>query len=583
MSLFVVFIFGAVLLGAGGMLSPAWNTAQPRIGLCATFCLALITGGAVFTAEAFGWDTLIIDYMLFALLSGVVLGGTLSTAQARAEARGETLADRELGWPGPEDLCFFALVALIVITPLFHLTAPLGEQGQLAGFHSLAIREGQSFNSLAPFARQTQAVLAPGFHALSAYLSLQLDHSIPLIQLSIAAAVMFLLVWLAYDFGAELLDKRLGRAMAIAQLLCLGAPLSSLDGHFSEMLALLFMGAFLLYALRILQGFKLADAIAGGLMMGAVIYTNLSLSLVMLYGFLPLLALAWFSRKPSATPSSRLCLTLGLPFVALLGIAPWLINTLPLLPPPSPSPFAADIGNLAILTRDQGFVIVPLALYGIWRGLRSAGPLRQISLLMLAWLILVIDAALFGLLSALIPGLGNLSNAPNIARHGIILPYAFFAGLALLRLWEERIPAELKRSLRASCHRLLALAAGLIVLIGISFQPILEAARPIFALPPETLSHDDLAAMIWLRENAPADALLLAADGNAWLPVFAERQALDFRAARYFEWDFLARNDASADEIDYVFVPPGGEAPADLRLSLAFEQNGARVFVVTEN
>ena len=82
MSLFIVFILLAVLLGAGVMLAPAWRTAQPRIGLAATLCLALVTGGAVFYAEIFGWNTLGVDYLLFALLSGVVLGGTLSTAQA---------------------------------------------------------------------------------------------------------------------------------------------------------------------------------------------------------------------------------------------------------------------------------------------------------------------------------------------------------------------------------------------------------------------------------------------------------------------------------------------------------------------
>ena len=100
MTFFIVFVFSAVLLGAGAMLSPAWRTAQPRIALSATLCLAIVVGGAVFYAKAFGWDTLVVDYLLFALLSGVVLGGTLSTAQARAEARGEQLADRDQGWPG---------------------------------------------------------------------------------------------------------------------------------------------------------------------------------------------------------------------------------------------------------------------------------------------------------------------------------------------------------------------------------------------------------------------------------------------------------------------------------------------------
>lgn len=578
MSLFVVFIFGAVLLGAGAMLSPAWRTAQPRIALSATLCLALVTGGAVFYTEAFGWNTLVIDYLLFALLSGVVLGGTLSTAQARAEARGERLEDSDLGWPGPEDLAFFALAALIVIMPLFHLAAPLGEQGQLAAFHSLTTREGESFNSLAPFVPQSSVIVAPGFHALSAYLSLQLEHTIPLIQLSVSAVVVFLLVWLAYDFGAELRDKRLGRAMAIALLLCIGMRQSSLDGHFSELLALLFMQAFALYCLRILRQFSLADLIAAGLMLGAVAYTNLSISVVALFGFLSLLGAAWLDRKSIIAGTSRLGLTFGVPLVALLGIAPWLINSLPLALPLSPSPFAADLGNLTHMTRGQGFLIVPLALYGIWQGIRTVGIVRLVSLLMLAWLLLVVEAALLGALGSLLPPLGALTNAPNLARHGVILPYAWFGGLALLQLWDGYAPTALRLSLRRSAWRLMALTAILILVLGSAFQPILNAVRPLFDLPPATITDAEFAAMAWLRENTPADALLLAADGNAWLPVIAERRALDFRAARYFEWDFLTQTDENADQINFVFTPAGVEPPADWRLELVFEQHGTRVY-----
>ena len=87
MSLFVVFILAAVLLGAGAMLSPAWRTAQPRVALSASLCLALVVGGAVFYTEAFGWDTLVVDYMLFALLSGVVLGDALHGAGAGRSPR----------------------------------------------------------------------------------------------------------------------------------------------------------------------------------------------------------------------------------------------------------------------------------------------------------------------------------------------------------------------------------------------------------------------------------------------------------------------------------------------------------------
>ncbi|MCY3779210.1 MAG: hypothetical protein OXG78_02785 [Chloroflexi bacterium] len=582
MSLFVVFIFGAVLLGAGAMLSPAWRTAQPRIALSAAFCLALLTGGAVFYTEAFGWDTLVIDYLLFALLSGVVLGGTLSTAQARAEARGERLQDHDLGWPGPEDLAFFALVALLVIMPLFHLAAPLGTQGQVTGFHSLTTRDGESFNSLAPFAPQAPVVIAPGFHALSAYLSLQLDHTIPLIQLSVSAVVVFLLLWLAYDFGAELSDKRLGRAMTIALLLCFGIHRSFLDGHFSELLALLFMQAFALYAIRLLRRFNLADLAAGGLMMGAVITANLSLSLVMLFGFLSLLSLAWLDRRRAITMKSRISLTVGLPLVALLGIAPWLINNLPHILPISPSPFTAEMGNFAHLTRGQGFVILPLALFGIWMSLRMYGRLRFVSWLMLIWLLLVVEASLVGALGSLLPPLGALTNAPNIARHGIILPYAWFGGIALLQIWDGSVPTSLKRRLRRSAYRLMALTAVLILLAGGAFQPILDAFRPLLDLPHATISDGDIVAMAWLRENTAPDAVVMAADGKAWLPVFAERRALDFNAVRTFEWDYLRRNAEGVDQINFVLVSSGAEPPADMHLDVVFYQDDVRVYEVSD-
>ena len=576
MSLFVFFILAAVVLGAGAMLSPAWRTAQPRVALAATLCLGLVVGGAVFYAEAFGWDALVVDYLLFALLSGVVLGGTLSTAQARAEARGERLEDRDQGWPGPGDLTFFALVALLLLTPLFHLHAPLGEQGQISGFHSLAVRDGGSFNSLAPYHTEGLVIVSPGFHALAAYLSGQLDQSIPLIQLSVAAVVTLLIVWLAYDFGAELLDKRLGRAMAASTLICLGLHRSYLDGHFAELLALLFMVASMLYALRLLRKFNLADLAAAGLMMGAVAYTSLSLSIVTLLGWIPLLALIWTRKRQETTAASRWALTMGVPAVALLGIAPWLVNSLPLMWPISPSPFQADPGNLARIIPEHGIVISILALWGIIVGLRASAILRFVSLLLLIWLLLVLEFASFGFIGTLLPLLGELTNAPNLARHGLILPFGWFGGLALLDIWDRRLSPGLRGRLRQSTYPMIAIAAALLLLGAVAFQPLLD----LLGFPPASLTQDELAAMTWLRDNSPADAVVMAVDGKAWLPIFAERRSTDFRAVRYFEWDYLERADAGGEEADYVYAPAGMGAPADMPLKQVFKQGETRVFAM---
>ncbi|MDE2748408.1 MAG: hypothetical protein OXI34_05560 [Chloroflexota bacterium] len=578
MSLFVFFILAAVLLGAGAMLSPAWRSAQPRIALAAVLCLGLVLGGAVFYAETIGWDTLVVDYILFALLSAVVLGGTLSTAQARAEARGERLADRDQGWPGPADLAFFAFVALLLLIALFQIAAPQGEAGQISGFHSLAARDGGSFNSLAPYHPSETVLIAPGLHALSAYLSAQLDQSIPLIQLSVAAVAMLLSVWLAYDFGAELQDKRLGRALAAATLLCFGLARSYLDGHVAELLALLFLAAFLLYALRLLRQFNLADLVAAGLMMGAVAYTSLSLSIATLLAWVTLLVLVWARARREVSAASRWALTIGPPLVALLGIAPWLVNNLPLMWPISPSPFSADPGNLALIIGEQGIFICLLALWGIWTGLRADGILRFVSLLMLIWLLLIIELSSFGVIGRLLPPLGALTNAPNLARHGVALPFSWFGGVALLQIWDDRLSAGLKLRLRASAYPLIVLAATLLLLLSLNFQPLLE----LLGFPPATISRDDAAALTWLRENTAADAVVMAADGDAWLPVFAERRASDFRAVRYFEWDLIEGAGLGRAEVDYVFVPAGMPPPEDMPLELVFEQNGARVYKYIE-
>ncbi len=579
MSLFVVFIVAAVLLGAGAMLSPAWRSAQPRVALAATLCLALIVGGAVFYAEAFAWDTLVVDYLLFALLSGVVLGGTLSTAQARAEARGEQLSDRDQGWPGPQDLAFFALVAIVIIIPLVHLPAALGAQGQFIGFHSLATLHGESFRSLAPFDPHSQVIVSPGFHALSAYLSGQLSQPISLIQLSLAAISVYLLVWLAYDFGSELRDKRLGRALAIATLMSGGIHLSYLDGHFAELLALLFLKAFLVYALRFLREFNLADLIAGGLMIGAVFYTSLTISIIAMLGFALLCLLSWTRFGADSTRKSRWGYAIGFPLVALLGISPWLYNSLTLIFPISPSTYPADSSLLADIVIGNGIVIIPLAVWGITIALRNPGNLRLVSLLMLLWLGLILEFSLVGFIGKLLPPIAALVNAPNMARHGTLLPFSWFGGLALLRLWETNLPQNLKRRLRQLAYPLIAATALLLLALGFAFEPVVTALRPLVNLPEQTLTRDDYAAMLWIRDNAPADAILLSADGEGWLPVIAERRAVDFRAVAYFEWDDLD-GFVKEREADFVFQPSASADLPDLPLKLVFEQSDARVYSV---
>ena len=106
-------------------------------------------------------------------------------------------------------------------------------------------------------------------------------------------------------------------------LLSAGVQRSFLDGHFSRIIgAAVHVGILDFTRCASMRKFNLADMIAGGLMMGAVIYTNLTISLAMLLGFVTLCAIIWLDRRGGVTTRSRWSLTIGLPLVALLGIAP---------------------------------------------------------------------------------------------------------------------------------------------------------------------------------------------------------------------------------------------------------------------
>jgi hypothetical protein len=242
MQFFVMFIFGAVILGAGAMLAPALPTGQPRIGTAAALALALVTGGAVFWTQLFGYDPLLMDYLLFALVSGVVLGGTLSSAQARAEAKGEELPDADQGWTGPQDLVFFALVGLL-----------------------LAL--------LSSFSTAIQAQTAPPIYQLLLnYLIAQLEQAPSLIETSVGAVLAFLSVWAIYDVGSEWAGKRIGRTMAIISLALIIILL--LNAQFIWLMGLLYSAAALLFLLRTGGQLGRLELVVGGLLVGATLEVN---------------------------------------------------------------------------------------------------------------------------------------------------------------------------------------------------------------------------------------------------------------------------------------------------------------------
>ncbi|HYO89664.1 MAG TPA: hypothetical protein VER79_13520, partial [Candidatus Limnocylindrales bacterium] len=137
MPLMVIFILGAVIIGAGVMFSPAWPTREPRIGLNSAMALALVVG--------------------------IFLFGTLSYGQKRAEKRGETLKDADQGWPGPSDVLLFAFAGLLFIIPALVLPVPLDTDAQGFGYLALMARMGGDFRTLTPFHPDISYLYSPAF------------------------------------------------------------------------------------------------------------------------------------------------------------------------------------------------------------------------------------------------------------------------------------------------------------------------------------------------------------------------------------------------------------------------------------
>ncbi len=622
MPIFALFVFGAVLFGAGALLSPVLPTIHPRIGMASALALALIVGGGVDAASIDHFDSLFVDYIWFALIVGVFLAGTFSAGMFRAEAAGL----RELGWPGPRELMFLLTVAIVLIAPALTLPVPLDTDAQGFGYLGLVIRDGGSLTTLAPFHPEISYLYSPGFPMLVAYLGHQLHAGLQNIELALGAAFAFLFVWLAYDFGSELDtegSRRTGLVMAVCALIGTGLLLADLDSHYTALMALCFALAFLTFAIRWLQHGTRLDFLGAAVTLACVPLSHPDTTIILALGFIPWLATMWLAR-PRPTFKRWLGLALGIPGLALLLIAPWLIRIAPLLGSAIHSPFATDIGDLVVLVVYHGGVIVILAAIGVVIAAKRRTP---VDVLMIGWLALVIDFSSFGLIARFLPAALTKYDYPfSIAWHGPIIPYCYLGGTAVLWLI-ERIGRK-----RAE-HRIIAISLPAMTIIAAIAVLYIAFAGQFLAMSKATPLHifgafssaADVQAMEWLQLNTPPDTLILNHPGpqeGDWAPVVAQRNTVYFRPQPFFintrqaeamQSDLLAfwRNPADPANvgrlalynIGYVLVPQIVTEPAAMSdmfrwrppspdailnihlenvpyLKLVFDDGGARVYEV---
>jgi hypothetical protein len=535
MILLVLFVFGAVVLGAGAMLSPAIPTAQPRIALAATLALALIVGGTLFYASLFGWDTLVIDYLLFALVVGIFLGGTLSVGQSRAESKGYVLEDADQGWTGPQDLFFFVVVGFTFAIPTIIFSVPFGTTAQGYGYMALTTQMGKTLNTFAPFAPDMQYVYSNGFMALTAYLAGQLNQGIHLTQFGVGAVLALLNIWLAYDFGAEIRSKGFGRAMGLVMLLGLSVFGLLIEGHYVMLLGIAFMQACLIFLWRYQKYHYPIDALFAGLLMGATLIGHHTSFIILMLGYIPYLLTVWLSdTRP--TIRTWLVMAVVIPLIALIATAPWLMQTLPILSAGLEagigSPFARSTENMLVLLSYHGWWLAPMALYGAWLGWQNRNAL---AILCVVWIFLLLDFSSTGGIAAIFPFIDRFINPRDLAWGGVIIPYTLLGGIALMWLWDAYGASRLQMTYRTSYF----INTGIVILLGLATMlrdPLLDVIKPIFNFPSQYATHNDAYALYWIKDNAPKDALILnfpMSPETDWAAIIAERDAIYFPTLPY--------------------------------------------------
>ena len=485
----------------------------------------------------------------------VANGEKLPQARSLIFCTEDSVADRDLGWPGARELAFLALALAVFVAPILVLPVPLDTDAQGFGYLALSLRESGSLTTLAPFHPEIEYLYSPAFPALAAYLSRQFDAGLHTIQSVTAAVLSLILIWLLWDLGNEVEDwldasgpaaaladddrppRHGGAVLALMGLLGLGLPLAYLDSHFTAIMALAFALAFLVFITRYLRSDRWPDALFAAVCLGAVPLSHPDTTIILMLGYVPWLGTIWLAR-PRPTRRQWLVMAVGVPLLALLGISPWLARIAPLLGSGIASPFERDLNHWKVLIFMHGGLIVPLTLGGAVIALRRRTPL---DLLMVGWLALVIDFSTTGLLDRLTFGLLDpllkYDYPFSIAWHGPIIPYAYLAGSAVLWLARRIGWGRVRWWADRWAWPALGVAAAALVLAVIFADSLLALSKGRIGFFGAFASHADVAAMRWIKENTPPDARLLNFPGpqeGDWAPVISERDTVYFRPQPFF-------------------------------------------------
>ena len=449
-----------------------------------------------------------------------------------------------------------AIVALAALWPLLVLPVPLDTDAQGFGMLALAVRDGGSTATLAPWRPDIAYLYSPGALMVFAAFSALTRVSMAGVMMGVSHATVVLFVWLAWDLGEELALHVEGTsasraedtrkllilwpwATSVSAALSVGLWTALLDSHFTAIFGLLFVLAFFTALLRYFHAGRRNDLGVTIVALAAVPLTHADSAMVLALGLLSCVLLGWLGvDRPRL---GRWIAGIVLPPIgAVLLAGPWLISVWPIVATGIKSPFDVSLGYWRQWLVFHGLIWPVLAFIGavVWIGRR-----RSWAIVMAGWVALAVESSTLGWIERALPsGVSSLwrFNYPfSIAWHAPIIPYMALGGGAVVWLVQR---AGL-RAVPSPGPRLIA-AAAVVVAIGVVYaSPIGAIARPWLGLYGALSSANDTNAMRWIRDHTPRDARVLNYPGDYdsqrdweahWAPVLTERDCVYFRMQPFF-------------------------------------------------
>jgi hypothetical protein len=526
-ALAVALVFGLTTVASGRPFAVLIDPDEPpaALGACLALAALLVAGVDAAAIWRFSPRAMAAGWILLLVAAAWGWGWT----GRRAGPRGRAVV--------------LALVALAAAVPLLLLPVPFDTDAQGFGMLALAVRDGGTLNTLAPWRPAIAYLYSPGALVIFASLSAILRVSMPAAMMGVCHATMVLIVWTAWTFGEELGDRsRDGRdrwawAAGVSAAASGGLWTALMDSHYTAILGLLFVVACVTALFRYLRTGRPADAAAAAITMAATLVVQADSAMVLAFGLASLAAAGWI-RQPRAV-RRRWALVLAIvPLCAGLAVTPWLAREWPLIRAGVRSPYVASLSHWRQLIVYQGVVWPALAVIGAVIWARS----RTWAIVMAVWFAAVAESSLGGWIEGALPeaarSLLRFNYPYSLAWHGPIVPSIALGAGALVWGLERTgrpVPAPGWRSVAAGA----ALAALVVGFNG----PLLAATRSRVALQGAFSSANDVRAMVWLRDHTPRSARVLNYPGDYdgrrdweahWAPVVSERDCVYFRMQPFF-------------------------------------------------